>query len=172
MENENKNRWGYKVLFEVLDPMASQYPQILEAKLSTANVVFSTVGSNEPVFQAEPLINRPWNEPLPLVSAIGAWRPDMIEVDPALPRHIVAAEDGYNPRGCVGGVILVDDSQNVLSRSGELLRSKVRSNQIIELGEIVGALRGDKRFLNNVNNDDLKHWLADGLIMFKSVGVV
>ncbi|KAF4472796.1 pfs ankyrin repeats & 6-phosphofructo-2-kinase [Fusarium albosuccineum] len=96
----------------------------------------------------------------------------MIELDPALLHHGIAAEGGYNPAsGENKGVVLVDDRDYALKNSGEVVQSKVTGEDLVELGQIVALRKGRTQPLNDKHLDDTNKFISEGFVVYKSIGV-
>ncbi|KAI1182501.1 hypothetical protein F5B17DRAFT_185044 [Nemania serpens] len=160
VKEENESRWKSAATMQYLDPSRTDFRESLKGHISAADAIFCTVGITEPLFPADYIITQ-GRERQPYISAVGSWQPDMIELDPELLRRAV---EGVSPGSKVGSV-LVDDGESVLHHSGEVIRSKIGAENLVELGEIE-ALRHSGN-----NEESLEHWMKDGLLVYKSVGV-
>ncbi|KAL2690095.1 hypothetical protein Neosp_004163 [[Neocosmospora] mangrovei] len=161
---ENQKCWKSSANLNVLDPSQSDYEQRLDALLSTADTVFCTVGSTTPLFSLKSILGEGSRSRLPFVGAIGSWQPDMIELDPEMLQHAATRDDAYNPRGA-GGSILVDDLEECLVKSGEVIQSKLKAEQMMQVGEILSLKRENK------STDSLESWLGEGFVVYKGIGV-
>lgn len=108
-----------------------------ETALSGAHIVTTATSSTTPVFDAQRIM------PGTHVNAIGSFRPDTRELDPALLRR---------------ARLIVDQRSAALAESGEILealaKSYVSAADIVELGEIGECARGRR----------------EDITVFKSVG--
>ncbi|KKY37712.1 putative ornithine cyclodeaminase [Diaporthe ampelina] len=161
---ENSERWESGAALEYVDPSRPDYDAWLESRLAVADAVFCTVPSTEPLFPAKHVTGGQ-RERQPYVSAIGSWQPTMIELEPSLLHHVVGHPDlGFRWGGGPGGVVLVDDREGVLDHAGEVVESKLKAENLAEVGQVEELRRrGD--------NQELVRWLEDGLLVYKSVGV-
>jgi ornithine cyclodeaminase/alanine dehydrogenase-like protein (mu-crystallin family) len=104
------------------------------------------------------------------VSAIGSWQPEMIELDPDLLRYAVntGGSDfhGNNP----GGVVIVEDHGHAL-QAGEIIQSRLRKEQMVELGELLDVRRKENglRRPQTLGSDMNKRLLGEGLVILKEV---
>ncbi|KAI1164564.1 hypothetical protein F5B18DRAFT_249175 [Nemania serpens] len=160
VKEENESRWKSAATMQYLDPSRVDFQESLKSHLSTADAIFCTVGTTEPLFPAD-YITTEGRGRQPYISAVGSWQPDMIELDPELLRQTAK---GILP-GSKAGSVLVDDRDSVLHHSGEVVRSNIGAEYLVELGEIE-ALRH-----NGNNEESLGYWMKDGLLVYKSVGV-
>ncbi|OTB00465.1 hypothetical protein M426DRAFT_324249 [Hypoxylon sp. CI-4A] len=166
ISQENAIRWKSSATLKHLDPTSEQS---LETALASADAIFCTVPSKEPLFPAKYILGQGQKTKVPYISAIGSWQPDMIEVDPTLIKSSINdSENGFHPEGRSTAVILVDDSESVLTHTGEGVRSQLKEGDVIELGK-VSHLRDYES--DQAQRDKLKKWLESGLVIYKSVGV-
>lgn len=161
---ENQKFWKSSAALNVLDPSQPDYEKRLEALLSTADTVFCTVGSTAPLFSLKTILGEGARSRLPFVGGIGSWQPDMLEMDPEMLRHAAARSDSYSPHGA-GGSIVVDDKAECLVKSGEVIRSGLEAERMVQVGEILSWRRGGKAA------ESLGSWLAEGFVVYKGIGV-
>lgn len=166
LQEENARRWKSSAKLESLDPSNNK---VLQIKLSEVDAIFCTVPSEEILFPTSHL-NLDSRARAPYISAIGSWQPQMIELDPNLLKRVANDETGFNPKGGRGGLVVVDDRDAALHHTGEVVRSGLEAEQLIELGEIVDLTREDSGRTSQ-DQERLLSWLSDGLLVFKSVGV-
>lgn len=96
----------------------------------------------------------------------------MIELDPALLHHAIPADGGYNPViGEPKGVVLVDDRDYALLNSGEVVQSKLTSQDMVELGQIIALRSGKLQSLHNKQVEQTNRFISEGFIVYKSIGV-
>ncbi|KAK5633593.1 hypothetical protein RRF57_009307 [Xylaria bambusicola] len=143
-----------------IDPSHSDYQDCLKGYLSTADAIFCTVGSTEPLFPASYVLSE-GRKRQPYVSAVGSWQPDMIELDPELLHQTVKGISS----GSRAGSVLADDRKYVLEHSGEFARSKIGAENVVEIGEIENLQDSE------TDKEPLENWMKDGLLVYKSVGV-
>ncbi|KAJ5763729.1 hypothetical protein N7533_002410 [Penicillium manginii] len=106
----------------------------------------------------------------PFTSAVGSWQPDMIEVDPAILHHVTETR-GFNKNDGTlsSGAVIVDDDEHALIHAGEIVRSGLNKDQIVSIGQVLSWKREGS--LGAESTHDLNWWLAEGLIVYKSIGV-
>ncbi|KAI2634020.1 hypothetical protein GGS21DRAFT_124361 [Xylaria nigripes] len=156
LKGENQLRWKSAAAMHHIDQSRPDYQECLRSHLSDADAIFCTSGATEPLFPASYVTaNR---ERQPYISAVGSWQPDMIELDPELIKQAVK----HVSPGSKAGSLLVDDREGVLHHSGEAARSEIKPNLLTEIGEIISLTDGE---------EFLQHWMRDGLLLYKSVGV-
>jgi ornithine cyclodeaminase/alanine dehydrogenase-like protein (mu-crystallin family) len=91
VSKENKTRWKSECSFQFIDTTALDYQEQIKDRLSDTDCVFCTTPSQKPLFPASYLTERSSSSRQPFISAIGSWQSDMIELDPALLHHAIAA---------------------------------------------------------------------------------
>lgn len=173
LQKENNERgWSSKAEIRVLSQASEGYHDALAKLLSEADVVFCTVPSQQPLFSAGLLTeSRTGSKRQPLVTAIGSWQPDMIELDPELLHHVRDDRQAYNPGGKIGGVVVVDDCEGALQHAGEVVQSKLGSAHLIELGSLLALQQELQTHGDGTKCEELDAWLAEGLVLYKSIGV-
>ncbi|KAI1173449.1 hypothetical protein F4777DRAFT_557783 [Nemania sp. FL0916] len=160
IKQENESRWKSAATMQCIDPSGPDYQERLKGQLATADVVFCTVGAKEPLFPADYIVTE-GRARQPYISAVGSWQPDMIELDPEL-LHYTARKVSSDSRA---GSVVVDDRDGVLGHSGEAAQSKIEAKYLLETGELEYIRQ------NGDVGESLQHWMADGLLVYKSVGV-
>ncbi|KAF2970925.1 hypothetical protein GQX73_g2627 [Xylaria multiplex] len=163
IKEENYLRWKSTATIEHLNSSVLNFQELLKSHLSSADAIFCTVGTIEPLFPASHILAEA-KERQPYISAVGSWQPDMIELDPELLRHAAKGESGLTE--LTSGSVLVDDCEGALLHSGEVIRSGLGIKDLVEVGEIE-SIRQKKggQWLPQIR-------LEEGLLMYKSVGVV
>lgn len=148
-------------------------PKSLKVVLQHADCVFCTTPARKPPFPAENLTSHRSNDRQPFISAIGSWQPDMIELDPALLHHYLEASGGHNPTSDgMKGVVLVDDREYALKNSGEVVQSKIKADDMLELGQIVSLKRAIMRSGDDQQRfEQTKRYISRGFVVYKSVGL-
>ncbi|KAI1127070.1 hypothetical protein F5Y10DRAFT_201307 [Nemania abortiva] len=160
LRGENESRWKSAAIMQHTDLSHPNFQRCLKDHLSTADAIFCTTGATEPLFPAHYIIAE-GKERHPYISAVGSWQPDMIELDPELLRQAVKEI----PPGSKAGSLLVDDREGVLHHSGEVPRSNMRAEHLVEIGEIESLPQTER------DREPLQYWIRDGLLVYKSVGV-
>ena len=164
MKEENAIRWSSPCQFRFLNSSQDDAQEKLRSCLAEADVIFCTVASQQPLFTLEALGLKKRQGIYPLITAVGSWQPDMIEVHPAILRHITSS-NGLNANGATTGAILVDDAEAALRHSGEIVQSGLTKTQMLEIGHILCWER------NSELTRDQNMWLGTGLVVYKSIGV-
>lgn len=137
----------------------------LKPLLAESDVIFCTVPSTEPIFALDDVLGRGEGQTArksnPLITAIGSWQPQMIELDPALLRYAAEKE----------GAILADNRHEARNSTGEGIQSALKDEQIIEVGQVLDWKAEDSVSEKTVPADKLEEWTSTGFTVYKSVGV-
>lgn len=161
---DNDQRWKSSAELVGLYSNGADYDARLEALLGEADAIFCTVPSTEPLFPARYIEQRGQEAGWPLITAIGSWQPNMIELDPDLIKHIVD-----NPQG--QKILLVDDRIGCLDHAGEVVQCELKAEQLVEIGAVLcPKYRNDGGSVPQTSQD-FQQWLNAGLVIYKSVGV-
>ncbi|KAJ0421183.1 shikimate/quinate 5-dehydrogenase [Aspergillus carlsbadensis] len=174
VSKENETRWKSGCIFDFIGSSESDAQKRIKARLAEADCVFCTTPSRSPLFPASYLTQRsgPNANRQPLIVAVGSWQPDMIELDPGLLHHAIEAPGGFNPAtGERGGVILVDDRDYALENAGEVVRSGIRSEDMVELGQIIALRGGNVVGVSGEHVAETNRFISEGFVVYKSVGV-
>ncbi|KAH7185947.1 uncharacterized protein B0J16DRAFT_342978 [Fusarium flagelliforme] len=167
---ENEKYWKSEAKLDVLDHAQSDYDEALASLLGSADAVFCTVGSTSPLFQLKVILGDGSRSRLPFVGAIGSWQPDMIELDPEMLRHAASRDDSYGPHGAKGS-ILVDDLEEALVKSGEVIQSGLKEERLLQVGEILDWLDDKSERKPEGGVEKLKTWISEGFVVYKGIGV-
>lgn len=172
VSRENEARWKSECSFHFIDTTAPDYQKQVKSRLSDTDCIFCTTPARKPLFPASYLTERSLSGRQPLVSAIGSWQSDMIELDPALLHYAIAAKGGYNPSsGEAKGVVLVDDRDYALLNSGEVVQSKLTAKDLVELGQIIALRSGKAKPRNEEQVQQTNRFISQGFVVYKSIGV-
>ncbi|KAJ6049675.1 hypothetical protein N7444_006391 [Penicillium canescens] len=101
------------------------YEERLGELLGAADVIFSCTPAVQPNFRFEVLEARPKQR---FISLIGSYKPHMREVDA---RTLLS-----------GGKVYVDSKAACLEEAGELIEAEVGEEQLVEMGDLLGARTG------------------------------
>ncbi|GAQ46586.1 hypothetical protein AtubIFM55763_001940 [Aspergillus tubingensis] len=173
VKGEMQGRWGSeecKFRFVSADGGDGE----VERCLREADCVFCTTPSQKMLFPAAWVMERSEEgRRKPLVSAIGSWLPEMIELDPELLRGVVCGEEGVNPlTGEKGrGVVLVDDREYAMHGCGEVVQSGLAGEDLVEIGEVLAVKGGRIRVSGDEHVRRVERSMQEGLVVYKSVGV-
>jgi ornithine cyclodeaminase/alanine dehydrogenase-like protein (mu-crystallin family) len=169
VNRENSLYWKSSCQLRALAHTQEGFGLQLQTILAEADAIFCTVPSREPLFPIVALNLEKRSRP-PFISAVGSWQPDMIEVDPAILHHVTETR-GFNKNDGTlsSGAVIVDDDEHALIHAGEIVRSGLNKDQIVSIGQVLSWKREGS--LGAESTHDLNWWLAEGLIVYKSIGV-
>ncbi|KAK2021046.1 shikimate/quinate 5-dehydrogenase [Colletotrichum zoysiae] len=147
----------------------------LRSAVEESDVIFCTTPSTQRLFPAEWLTSRRASAKSRYIAAIGSYKLNMKEIDPAFLRAVTdtplgafrPAHGGGGGGGKKGGVIFVDSREACFLEAGELVEAGIPAEKITEVGELADELRK----ADGAEAELLRGWLADGLVVYKSVGV-
>ncbi|KAJ6000612.1 hypothetical protein N7481_001021 [Penicillium waksmanii] len=169
VNEENSSYWKSSCQLKLLVPTQEGFELQLQKLLVEADAIFCTVPSREPIF-AMAALNLEGRSRSPFISAVGSWQPDMIEVDPAILHHVTETR-GFNKNDGIlsSGAVIVDDDEHALIHAGEIVQSGLNKDQILGIGQVLSWKREES--LGTEATQDLNWWLAEGLVVYKSIGV-
>lgn len=166
VNKDNSSYWKSSCQFKTLISTKDDFQKDLKELLLEADVIFCTVPSKEPLFPLE-YLQLDKRSRSPFISAVGSWQPDMIEVDTAILHHITAGK-GFSNKGESTGTVIVDDDEHALIHSGEIVQGGLKKDQVLAIGQVLSWKRDQSL---GAANSALDKWLAEGLIVYKSIGV-
>jgi ornithine cyclodeaminase/alanine dehydrogenase-like protein (mu-crystallin family) len=171
----------FSILSSSSHKIHDEYQAALYNYVVEADVIFCTTPSTEPVFPSAWLTSERGRQKTRFISAIGSYKLDMQEIDPELLQNITRNTDKSNQlpglyyydkdhlkaRQATRGSIIVDSREACAIEAGEVVKAQVPDEYIVELGEL------NKYFENtdNAKTTNVSAWLADGLVIYKSVGI-
>ncbi|CAG8934644.1 unnamed protein product [Penicillium salamii] len=171
ISRENASHWKSNCSFNFIRAAAESQNEI-EKRLLDVDCVFCTTPSQKPLFPSTYLTKRGSGSRQPFISAIGSWQSDMIELDPALLQHATFAQGGYNPlTGESKGAVLVDDRENALANSGEVVQSKLPARDLVEIGHILAMKSGRSANITRTQIEQTNRFISEGFVVYKSIGV-
>ncbi|KAF2261596.1 NAD(P)-binding protein [Lojkania enalia] len=172
---------------QILTPSHTEYTRLLKTTIRHSSALFCTTPSTSPLFPASYLTNPEGRKKGRYISLIGSYAPHMLEVDPEIIRQAVARPEGgqgrhwhhHGHRHAGGGsVVVVDSLEACLKEAGELIQAGVRSDQVVEVGELVMLKRDAERRraeraerAERAKQRSLMEWLQAGNVIYKSVGI-
>lgn len=135
----------------------------LRARVEDADVIFSGVPSTSPLFPAAWLMSERARGRGRYIAAIGSYRLDMQELDPALLSEM-AKPSGVFRELVWNGKVAVDSAEGCLIEAGELVKAGIGREGMLEVGQLAEMREGGSL-------EGLEEWLAEGFVVYKSVGV-
>lgn len=153
--------------FEVAEGSDTDRDAALEELLVEADAIFCTTPSTKPLFPARYLTSPQALEKSRYISAIGSYRLDMQELDPALLQAVAgqSASSSLPFPSYKGGVVAVDSLEGCLKEAGELVKAELPHERMLEVGSILRELSDSGGAV------ELNQWLRKGFVIYKSVGV-
>lgn len=179
------HKYNSKTKTAVLTPSHPEYERLLKEYVRSANVIFCTTPSTEPLFPASYLTNPEGRKKGRYIAMIGSYKPHMIELHPDILKQAVAPHHEhrhFHKHQTEGGAIVVDSVEACLKEAGEIIQARIKPHEVVELGELV-MLRRDAEKRREVHketgekgvevpdNSGLHNWLFKGNVIFKSVGI-
>ncbi|KAI5288127.1 hypothetical protein KEM55_009168, partial [Ascosphaera atra] len=185
--HSSRTEWRSDVKFATLCRGFVEYDRLVNESIRKSDVIFCCTPATEPLFDARLLTTGEGRTKGRLISAIGSYTPNMVELDPKLlkyaikqhPRHR-AAHVRHAPSA---GVIVVDCIDASLTQSGEVIKAELTPNEIVEIGELVMVKEEVKRQVDGLDDGvsvekaitegdrSLLQWMRKGIVVFKSVGM-
>lgn len=168
----------------ILTPGHVEYERLLKEYVRASNVIFTTVPSSRPLFPATYLTNPEGRKKGRYICAIGSYKPHLIEIHPDIIHYAVSPHHEHrhiHKRQKEGGAIVVDTIAGCMKEAGEVIQSKLKPDQLVELGELFmlkkeaerrHAAKGETTEKGGNMQDDsgLRDWLTKGNVIYKCVG--
>lgn len=172
IRGENEVHWKSKATLTYVDPSQPGGGGSLAPILGSADVIFCTVPSTEPLFRLGDVLGSAGERQRePLITAIGAWQPQMIELDPDITRHAARVSAAAVGDDSFRGAVVVDDRHECKENTGDIIQSGLGSDQLIELGDILDWLREEPVTQRALSPEKLAAWTGEGFLVYKSIGV-
>ncbi|KAK4654582.1 hypothetical protein QC762_409100 [Podospora pseudocomata] len=198
--NREKEGWE-NTQFSVLTPAHNEYERLLKEQLLESDVIICCTPSTKPLWDGGILTSHEGRQKGRLIVAIGSYKPDMQEIpqeviQQALKRHHHGVGGKHHwhwhKHAEEGGVVVVDTLDGALKEAGELIRAGCRPEMLVELGELVMLNDyhehrhhrhhrdekennkqevGEKGEEQDKDHWKLSKWLAEGNVIYKSVGL-
>lgn len=131
----------------ILTPMHTEYSRLLKEYVRAADVIYCCTPSTQPLFPASFLTNTDGRKKARYIAAIGSYKPHMQELPEELLRQAVrgpeeaqAHHHGIHLRhrhAHEGGAIIVDTIEGAMKESGEVIKSGIGGQGIVEIGELI-----------------------------------
>ncbi|KAH8647672.1 hypothetical protein BX600DRAFT_443028 [Xylariales sp. PMI_506] len=141
---------------EGLAPGSPEYVAEVERLVAEADVLFCTTPATAPLFDPKAVLEAPAAKRSKYITAIGSYKPNMLELDPTILQRAVA--DGKR--------IIVDTREGALEEAGELIQGGIGGEKLLELGELLDNSGRDAVKSANASEE----WLSEGLVIYKGVG--
>ncbi|MCJ1229466.1 hypothetical protein MMC12_006133 [Toensbergia leucococca] len=164
-----------KLKISVLSSDYGEYTRMVKEHVRKADIIFLCTPSLSPLFPAEYLTSTEGRKKGRYISAIGSYRPHMIEIHPDIIRQAVAPDHKHHHHRHAekGGVIIVDSLEACLKEAGECIQAGLGAEQLVEVGELVMVRKAAMKEIEMGGKGELglKRWLEAGNVVFKSVGL-
>lgn len=165
-----------KLQFSIVSTEYGEYHRLLKEHVRKADAIFCCTPSNVPLFPHEYLTNNEGRRKGRYISAIGSFRPHMVEVHPEIFRQAVTPDHKHHHHRHAdeGGVIVVDSLEACLREAGEILQADIGAQQLVEVGELLMVKKATMREIElgkGEGEKGLRHWLEKGNVIYKSVGI-
>ena len=164
-----------KLRFSTLSAEYGEYDRLLKEHVRDADALFMCTPSTSPLFPAEYLTNTEGRKKGRYLSAIGSYKPHMVELHPDILRQAVAAEhkNHHHRHADNGGVVVVDSLEACLKEAGEVIQAGINAEQLVEIGELLIVRKAVLKDIEmgGPGEKGLKRWLESGNVIYKSVGL-
>ncbi|MCJ1270652.1 hypothetical protein MMC22_010549 [Lobaria immixta] len=164
-----------KLRFSVLSAEYGEYNRMLKDHVRGSDAIFLCTPSLNPLFPAEFLTSPEGRRKGRYISAVGSYRPHMIEMHPDILRQAVAPDHKHHhhKHATQGGVVVVDSLEACLREAGEVRQAGLGAEQLVEVGELIMVKRASMREIEMGGEGEkgLKRWLEGGNVIYKSVGL-
>lgn len=175
-----------KLDFSVLSRAHGEYERLLKEYVRDADAIACCTPSTEPLFPASYLTAPEGRRKGRYLSLVGSYMPHMVEVHPDVLRAAagssVADSGGGSGGGWLGaqrdarsgGAVVVDTLEGCLKEAGEVMQADLEATQLVEVGELIMIKRAERREVEmggGAADSGLKGWLAEGNVVYKSVGL-
>lgn len=164
-----------KLRFSVVSANHGEYDRMLKEHVRGSDAIFLCTPSLTPLFPAEFLTSPEGQRKGRYISAIGSYRPHMVEMHPDILRHAVAPnhKNHHHKHATRSGVIVVDSLEACLKEAGEIRQAGLGAEQLVEVGELIMVKKAALKEIESGGQGEqgLKRWLEAGNVIYKSVGL-
>lgn len=134
---------------QILTPSAREYERLLKTAVRDSCVIFCCTPALSPLFPAEYLTSAEGRRKGRYISAIGSYKPHMVEIHPDILRQNVAKPESgrhhFHKHARTGGAIVVDSVEACLKEAGEVIQAGLTGHELVELGELIMLRRDAER---------------------------
>jgi len=165
-----------KLAFSIVSSEYGEYQRLLKEHVRKADAIFLCTPSTAPLFPHEYLTSSEGRKKGRYISAIGSYRPHMLEIHPEILRQAVAPEHKHHHHRHAdrGGVIVVDSLEACLKEAGEVIQAGITPEQLVEVGELLMVKKASMKEIEmgtGPGEKGLRDWLMKGNVIYKSVGI-
>jgi ornithine cyclodeaminase/alanine dehydrogenase-like protein (mu-crystallin family) len=131
----------------ILTPSHTEYSRLLKSTVRASSVIFCTTPSLEPLFPASFLTSTEGRKKGRYITAIGSYKPHMVELHPDILRQAVGPQHAHHhhKHAQSGGAIVVDSVEACLKEAGEIIQAGLGGREVVELGELLMLKRDADR---------------------------
>lgn len=166
---------NHKLRFSVVSADYGEYNRVLKEHVRGSDAIFLCTPSLAPLFPAEFLTSPEGRRKGRYISAIGSYRPHMVEMHPDILRQAVAPDHHHHhhKHADKGGVVVVDSLEACLREAGEVRQAGLAPEQLVEVGELLMVKKASMReiAMGGQGEVGLKRWIEAGNVIYKSVGL-
>lgn len=165
-----------KLAFSSVSSEYGEYQRLVKERVRKADAIFLCTSSTSPLFPHEYLTSSEGRKKGRYISAIGSYRPHMVEIHPEILRQAVAPDHKHHhhKHADKGGVIVVDSLEACLKEAGEIIQAGISAEQLVEVGELLMVKKASMREIEmgtGQGEKGLRDWLMKGNVIYKSVGI-
>ncbi|KAL8936165.1 MAG: hypothetical protein Q9211_004316 [Gyalolechia sp. 1 TL-2023] len=174
-EWEDLRKPNDKIDFSIVSNDYGEYNRLVKEHVRRADAIFCCTPSTAPLFPPEYLTSTEGRKKGRYVSAIGSYRPHMIELHPDIIRQAVAPEHKrhHHKHAQNGGVVVVDSLSACMKEAGEISQANLTPEQLVEIGELLMVKKASMKEIaeGGAGEVGLRNWLQGGNVIYKSVGL-
>ncbi|KAL9061269.1 MAG: hypothetical protein Q9162_000143 [Coniocarpon cinnabarinum] len=128
---------------EILTPDFVEYSRLAKEAVRSSDVIFCCTPSTEPLFPHSWLTNTEGRKKARYIAAIGSYKPHMAELPVEILQQAVRSPDHgshhivHAKAASEGGAVVVDTIEGAMREAGEIIRSGIGGQGVVELGELV-----------------------------------
>ena len=164
-----------KLKVSIVSSEYGEYTRLLKEHVRSADALFLCTPSVDPLFPAEHLTSSEGRKKGRYISAIGSYRPHMVELHPDILRQAVAPDHKHHHHKHAenSGVIIVDSLEACLKEAGEIRQAGIKPEQLVEVGELFMIKKAAMKEIEMGGQGEkgLRRWLESGNVIYKSVGL-
>ncbi|CAF9916069.1 MAG: hypothetical protein HETSPECPRED_002744 [Heterodermia speciosa] len=164
-----------KLKISILSSEYGEYTRLLKEHVRKADALFLCTSSIDPLFPAEHLTSSEGRKKGRYISAVGSYRPHMVELHPDILKQAVSPDHKHHHHKHAekSGVIIVDSLESCMKEAGEIREAGLRPEQLVEVGELLMVKKAAMKEIEMGGEGEkgLKRWLESGNVIYKSVGL-
>ena len=131
-----------KIKPEILTPEFREYDRLSKEAVRASDVIMCCTPSTTPLFPASYLTSTEARRKARYIAAVGSYKPHMQELPVELLHQAVRGPEerhhGLHHRTAgEGGAVVVDTIEGAMTEAGEIIKSGIGGQGVVELGELV-----------------------------------